>query len=115
MDLRAALDPPLDAVELLDVVPELSLARELEGSPYHHLDTLDHVLEVVRGVERELDEGRVGARVRADSAQGLRLAALLHDVAKPVTRGELEGRVLFVSHDSLGAGVVRRIGRRLGL
>ena len=115
MDLRAALDPPLDAVGLLDVVPELSLARELEGSPYHHLDTLDHVLEVVRGVERELDEGRVGARVRADSAQGLRLAALLHDVAKPVTRGELEGRVLFVSHDSLGAGMVRRIGRRLGL
>jgi poly(A) polymerase len=115
LDLRAALDPPLDAVGLLDVVPELSLARELEGSPYHHLDTLDHVLEVVRGVERELDEGRVGARVRADSAQGLRLAALLHDVAKPVTRGELEGRVLFVSHDSLGAGMVRRIGRRLGL
>jgi poly(A) polymerase len=53
--------------------------------------------------------------MRAESAQGLRLAALLHDVAKPVTRGELEGRVLFVSHDSLGAGVVRRIGRRLGL
>jgi poly(A) polymerase len=115
LDLRAALDPPLDAVGLLDVVPELSLASELEGSPYHHLDTLDHVLEVVRGVERELDEGRVGARVRADSAQGLRLAALLHDVAKPVTRGELEGRVLFVSHDSLGAGMVRRMGRRLGL
>jgi len=36
-------------------------------------------------------------------------------VAKPVTRGELEGRVLFVSHDSLGAAMVRRIGRRLGL
>jgi hypothetical protein len=48
LDLRAALDPPLDAVGLLDVVPELFLARELEGSLYHHLDTLDHVLEVVR-------------------------------------------------------------------
>jgi poly(A) polymerase len=105
----------MDTVGLLDVVPELSLARELEGSPYHHLDTLDHVLEVVRGVERELEEGRIGARVGEDRVQGLRLAALLHDVAKPVTRGELEGRVLFVSHDSLGAGMVRRIGRRLGL
>ncbi|MGH3107627.1 MAG: HD domain-containing protein [Rubrobacter sp.] len=115
MDLRAALEPPLDAAGLLDVVPELSLARELEGSPYHHLDTLDHVLEVVRGVECELEEGRIGALVGEDSVQGLRLAALLHDVAKPVTRGELEGRVLFVSHDSLGAGMVRRIGRRLGL
>jgi len=115
LDLRAVLEPPLDTVGLLDAVPELSLARELEGSPYHHLDTLDHVIEVVRGVERELEEGRVGARVREDRVLGLRLAALLHDVAKPVTRGELEGRVLFVSHDSLGAEMVRRIGRRLGL
>jgi poly(A) polymerase len=115
LELRAALEPPLDTVGLLGVIPELSLARELEGSPYHHLDTLDHVLEVVSGVERELGEGRIGASVGEDSVQGLRLAALLHDVAKPVTRGELEGRVLFVSHDSLGAGVVRRIGRRLGL
>ena len=115
MDLRPALEPPLDPAGLLDLVPELALARELEGSPYHHLDTLDHVLEVVRGVECELQEGRVGARVEEDRVQSLRLAALLHDVAKPVTRGELEGRVLFVSHDSLGALMVRRIGRRLGL
>jgi poly(A) polymerase len=115
LDLRSALEPPLDTAELLDLVPELSLASELEGSPYHHLNTLDHVLEVVSGVERELDEGMIGARVGEDRVQGLRLAALLHDVAKPVTRGELEGRVLFVSHDSLGAGMVRRIGRRLGV
>ena len=115
MDLRAALEPPLDLAGLLEAVPELSLSRELEGSPYHHLDTLDHVLEVIRGVERELAEGRLGARVQEDRVRGLRLAALLHDVAKPVTRGELEGRVLFVSHDSLGAAMVRRIGRRLGL
>ena len=115
MDLRAAFAPPLDTVGLLDLVPELSLARELEGSPYHHLDTLDHVFEVVRGVERELKEKRLGARVREGRVRGLRLAALLHDVAKPVTRGELESRVLFVSHDSLGALMVRRIGRRLGL
>jgi putative nucleotidyltransferase with HDIG domain len=115
LDLRAALEPSLDTAGLVEIVPELSLARELEGSPYHHLDTLDHVLEVVRGVEHELEEGRVDARVREDRVHGLRLAALLHDVAKPVTRGELEGRVLFVSHDSLGAVMVRRIGRRLGL
>ncbi len=115
MDFHAALDPPLDTACLLEIVPELSLARELEGSQYHHLNTLDHVIEVIRGVERELEEGRVGARVREDRVQDLRLAALLHDVAKPVTRGEFEGRVLFVSHDSLGAGMVRRIGRRLGL
>jgi poly(A) polymerase len=115
LDLRAALEPPLDTAGLLDLVPELALSRELEGSPYHHLDTFDHVLEVVRGVECELEQNRVGARIEEDRVQGLRLAALLHDVAKPVTRGEFEGRVLFVSHDSLGALMVRRVGRRLGL
>lgn len=115
MDLREALGPPLDVEELLDAVPELSLTRGVEQSPYHHLDTFEHTLEVVRGVERELEEARLGARVRHDRVEGLRLAAALHDVAKPVTRGEVEGRVLFVSHDSLGARLVRGICRRLGL
>jgi HD domain-containing protein len=110
-----ALEPPVDPAELLDRVPELSLARGLEGSPYHHLDTLDHVLEVIRRVERELAENSLDARVPEGRVGGLRLAALLHDVAKPVTRGELEGRVLFVAHDSLGSALVRRVCRRLDL
>ena len=111
--LYAALEPPSDPAAFLEAVPELSLARGLEGSPYHHLDTLEHVLEVVRRVEEELEVRRLGARVPAGRVEGLRLAALLHDVAKPVTRGEIEGRVLFVAHDSLGAALARRICRRL--
>ena len=107
MDPREVLGPPLDVVGLLAVFPELSLARGVEQSPYHHLDTFEHTLEVVRGVERELGETQLGARVARDHVEGLRLAAALHDVAKPVTRGEAEGRVLFVSHDSLGARLVR--------
>ena len=39
----------------------------------------------------------------------------MHDIAKPVTRGEVEGRVLFVAHDTLGVRLVHRICRRLGL
>jgi len=113
LDLLEALEPPLDVERLLAAVPELSLMRGVEQSPYHHLDTFEHTLEVVRGVE--LEEARLGARVRRDRVGGLRLAAALHDVAKPVTRGELGDRVLFVSHDSLGARLVRGICRRLGL
>jgi poly(A) polymerase len=115
LGLLEALEPPLDEGWILEAVPELSLSRGVEQSPYHHLDTLEHTLEVVRGVRRELEENRLGARVEQDRVEGLHLAALLHDVAKPVTRGEVEGRVLFVSHDSLGAALVRRICRRLGL
>jgi poly(A) polymerase len=115
LDLLEVLEPPLDVGRLLDAVPELSFMRGVEQSPYHHLDTFEHTLEVVRGVERELEEARLGASVRREHAGGLRLAAALHDAAKPVTRGELEGRVLFVSHDSLGARLVLWICRRLGL
>ena len=115
MDLLGALGPPLDVERVLEAVPELALSRGVEQSPYHHLDTFEHTLEVVRGVERELWEERLGARVRPASLKGLKLAAALHDVAKPVTRGELGERVLFVSHDSLGARLVRRICCRLGL
>jgi poly(A) polymerase len=115
LGLREALEPPLDVEGLLEAIPELSLSRDVEQSPYHHLDTFEHTLEVVRGVERELEENRLGARVGGDRVEGLRLAAALHDIAKPVTRGEVEGRVLFVSHDSLGPGLVRKVCRRLGL
>ena len=115
MSLREALEPPLDEGGILEAVPELYLARGVGQGPFHHLDAFGHTLQVIRRVERELEESRLGACVGEGRAFGLRLAAVLHDAAKPLTRGEVEGRVLFVAHDSLGAGLVRRICRRLGL
>ena len=100
---------------LLREVPELRLSRNQGQGPFHHLDILEHVLEVVRGVERELSERRVGAKVSKEGHYGLRVVGLLHDVAKPITRGEVGGRVLFVAHDTLGARIVHRVCGRLGL
>ena len=115
MPIPAALRPPLDIGALLCEVPELQLARGQAQGPFHHLDTLEHILETVREVEQELEEGCIGARVNEEGREGLLLAGLLHDIAKPVTRGEIEGRVLFVAHDTLGARLARRVCRRLGL
>ncbi len=115
MSLHEALTPPFDVEALVCEVPELKLSRGQGQGPFHHLDTFEHILETVRGVERELVEGRIGARVDEEGREGLRVVALLHDVAKPVTRGEVEGRVLFVAHDTLGARLVHRVCRRLGL
>jgi poly(A) polymerase len=100
---------------LLREVPELHLSRNQGQGPFHHLDILEHVLEVVRGIEWELSEGRIGAKVSEEGHYGLRVVGLLHDVAKPVTRGEVGGRVLFVAHDTLGARIAHRVCRRLGL
>jgi poly(A) polymerase len=110
-----ALEHPLDEEALLLEVPELRLARNQGQGPFHHLDTFEHILETVRGVEKEIVEGRIGARVDEEGDRGLRIVGLLHDVAKPITRGEVDGRVLFVAHDTLGARVAHRICRRLGL
>lgn len=110
-----ALEHPLDEKALLREVPEFRLARNQGQGPFHHLDTFEHILETVRGVEKELAERRIGAKVSKEGDKGLRIVSLLHDVAKPITRGEADGRVLFVAHDTLGARVAHRICRRLEL
>ena len=114
-DIHEALRPPLDTAVLDELVPELSLAQGIQQGPYHHLDVRDHILETIRGVDREDQENRLEAKVSPDILPNLRVAALLHDIAKPLTRGEFEGRVLFVAHDSLGARLAHDICGRLGL
>lgn len=114
MDIYGALEAPLDERALTEAVPELVLAKGLEQGPFHHLDVYGHTLEVVRGIERELEERRIGASVREDRRDALRLAGLLHDIAKPITRGEYDGKVMFIAHDTLGARLAHRICRRLG-
>ena len=115
MPIYEALGPPFDAEALVHEVPELRLALDQGQGPFHHLDVFEHILETIRGVEKELLEGRVGVRVGEEGREGLRVVGLLHDIAKPVTRGEVEGRVLFVAHDALGARLAHKVCRRLGL
>ena len=105
----------MDVAEVLGAVPELALAKGLGQGPYHHLDVLDHTLEVLRSIERERQEDLLGARILPERTGGLRLVGLLHDVAKPVTRGKYDGKVLFVAHDTLGATFAHRVCRRLGI
>ncbi len=115
MPIHKALGHPLDVETLLREVPELRLARDQGQGPFHHLDTFGHILETVRAIERELAEDQIGARVGEESHEGLLIVGLLHDIAKPVTRAEVEERVLFVAHDTLGARLAAGVCRRLGL
>ena len=111
------------------VLPEIAQLRGVEQSKYHHLDVFDHTIEVVeRQIELEvrLAEvfGPLAARVAAvldepladelTRGQALRLGALLHDVAKPATRGvRPDGRITFIGHDSVGDEMIGTICRRL--
>jgi tRNA nucleotidyltransferase/poly(A) polymerase len=112
------------------VLPELDALHGVDQSVYHHADVFGHTLEVLdAAVAMEADPAAVGlgdlagpvsallAEPLADEltrGTGLRLAALLHDAAKPQTRGVLaDGRVTFVDHDREGAGLARTVLRRL--
>ena len=114
---------------LAAVLPELTELGGVEQSHFHHLDVLDHTLEVFRRlVAIEADPatvfGELGPEVAAvldepladgfTRGEALRLAALFHDVGKPATRGRREdGRVTFIGHDRVGEDIVGEVFRRL--
>jgi len=111
------------------ILPELSALRGIEQSAYHHLDVYEHTLAVLaQAMELERDpEAYLGPRAGAVDEflsaglaneltrwQALRFGALLHDIAKPLTRGVTpEGRVTFMGHDALGSELARSILLRL--
>ena len=139
-ELRALVmaDAPQDGIEGLRrtgalgvILPELTALGGLEQTVYHHKDAYGHTLEVLeRAVELERDPAAVlhddalAARVAALLAEplgdelpragGLRLAALLHDAAKPQTQvPSPKGGFGFPGHDSAGAMLSREILGRL--
>jgi poly(A) polymerase len=108
---------------LEEVLPELVPLKGVEQNVFHHLDVYEHTLEVLEAVA-SLERGEHGDDIAALLAEpladeltrggGMRFAALLHDAAKPQTRGELpDGRVTFVGHDEAGADLARAVLRRL--
>src|SRR4051794_9196595 len=106
----------LDEHGLTDIVlPELSALKGVEQSHFHHLDVHDHTLAVLDEVTK-LDDPRLQEPLADELTRGqaMRWAALLHDAAKPQTRGELPGgRVTFLGHDSAGAELAKAVLGRL--
>ena len=128
----------LDDLGLLcRILPELDDARGVTQPKEHHWDVFDHSIETVAQVERVLpsepttEEPDLRAVPRFDGMDDyfaeqigdgthrlaiLKLACLLHDIAKPETRTvEPSGRVRFLGHHKLGAETAVRIAERLRL
>jgi poly(A) polymerase len=140
MELRRILSSrrARHGIELLDelgamavVLPELAALQGIEQSRFHHLDVYGHTLEVLdRTIELQVDPSAVfGEEHAADlrallvepladeltRGEALRWGALLHDAAKPQTRGvrPQDGHVTFIGHDVAGAELARTVLGRL--
>jgi poly(A) polymerase len=115
------------------VLPELLALRGVEQSRHHHLDVYGHTLEVLEqtialSAPGSAAAGPLGCTEAEDTAlaellaepladeltraEALRWGALLHDIAKPMTRevvadarAALDRHVTFIGHDRLGADV----------
>ena len=82
------------------IAPEFEEGVGMDQGSYHYLDVWEHTLEVVANTDPE--------------DLTLRLAAWMHDVAKPRCRTEEpDGRIRFTGHDKQGADMARTILRRL--
>jgi putative nucleotidyltransferase with HDIG domain len=112
------------------VMPELDQLHGVDQSRYHHLDVYGHTVEVLEhqmAIERDpvaVFGAELGGRIDAMLSRtlgdemslwhGLRWAALLHDIAKPATRGVLpNGRVTFMGHHEVGVEMIDAICARL--
>ncbi len=121
----------MDEVGLLEaVLPELAPMRGVEQNEYHHLDVLAHSLLTLDRLDRLLADlesvfgvhaAEVGTflaeELAADRARlvAAKLAALFHDVGKPLTRSTELGRTTFYNHTAEGARLVGETCKRLRL
>jgi poly(A) polymerase len=125
-------------IELMDelgvtavVLPELQALRGVQQNRFHHLDVYGHTLEVLdRTIELQANPAAIVGEQHAAAlavllseplademtrAEALRWGVLLHDAAKPLTRGlrPEDGRVTFIGHDTQGAELARTVLGRL--
>lgn len=112
------------------VLPELDALRGVVQSDYHHLDVHAHTLATLQGtIDLTADPRTVFGEELAPAlitvmdeplaneltrGQALRFGALMHDIAKPLTRAVgPQGRTTFFEHDVRGADLSQRILSRL--
>jgi poly(A) polymerase len=109
---------------LEEIFPELAQTKGVEQPKEHFWDVFNHSMETVAALERLLKfdpllatlaphfEEEIGSGVNRSTL--LKLAALLHDIAKPKMKSiEESGKIRFLGHPKEGAIMTRSILERL--
>lgn len=120
----------LDRLGLLaGILPETVPMKSTSQPAPHRFSVWEHSLRAVEAVDRLL-AGLGALALYSDELtshlaeplgdgftrrEALKLAALLHDVAKPRCRQVVEGRTRFIGHDAVGGEMAKVIAHRLRL
>ncbi|MEX1123924.1 MAG: HD domain-containing protein [Patescibacteria group bacterium] len=96
---------PSQGIELLKesgliayILPELLPSIDIEFDPREHKDIYHHIIQVLDNTPPQL---------------ALRWCALLHDIAKPITRKKIGGEYHFLGHEIVGARMAKDVLGRL--
>ncbi len=99
---------PADAIDLLDetgllefILPELLEGKGVEQGGHHTTDVWTHSLDALRNCP--------------SPDPIVRLATLLHDIAKPRTFKLQDGKPTFYNHEIVGSRIAKNIAQRLRL
>ena len=107
------------------IFPEFKGFEEVPPSGLHQFDLVEHTLRTVKYIKDVVelkDEvlGEFGGLIGSlkflpnmSDIEALKLAALYHDVAKPITMKRRKGKLTFYGHDVLGARIARESAIRL--
>ncbi|MFH0996806.1 MAG: HD domain-containing protein [Pseudomonadota bacterium] len=112
-----------DSGLLFNLFPELSTELSCTQNRHHRFNVLDHTLKACRHLESFLNgqeiETNASFQIAINGIDGrlkplMKLAMLLHDIGKPLTRSiDSGGAVHFWGHEKIGAGVAKEILTRL--
>ena len=113
-----------DSGILFNILPEMAAMKGCSQNRHHAFDVFDHTIQTVRHMEiltaqnqsPDTDPSPVTEAIHRRRQTRLKLAALLHDIGKPLTRqATRDDHIKFKGHASAGARMVADIGSRLRL
>ncbi len=107
------------------IFPEIGKLRKISDQGKNHIYPLDeHTLKTVEMLEFILNSreyikdyifeniGRLRFLGEFSDIEALKMSALMHDIGKPDTFKEIDGKITFYEHDKLGSEIVKKIGKR---
>lgn len=114
----------MDKIHFLErIIPQIRIMFRCTQGGYHHLDVWPHSLETVSRLDKLVKElqgdedladylrQEIGGNHSRKSI--LKLAALLHDIGKPQTKKNEQGKTSFHGHERVGKAIVRGIAKML--